>query len=91
MTPKEGEITLMEDDDKDSIDSEIMKDLQAYRKEREIEKLKDVNSDDSLSESYSRNSEPTSPTKVNEEFQFVEERAEIFSQDSLRKTMREMK
>jgi len=68
MTPKEGEITLVEDDDKDSIDSEIMKDLQAYRKEREIEKLKDVNSDDSLSESHSRNSEPTSPTKVKDEF-----------------------
>ena len=80
----------MEDDDKDSIDSEIMKDLQAYRKEREIEKLKDVNSDDSLSESHSRNSEPTSPTKVKDEFQFVEERAEIFSQDSLRKTQREI-
>ena len=91
MTPKEGEIALMEDDDKDSIDSEIMKDLQAYRKEKEIEKLKDVNSDDSLSESHSRNSEPTSPTKVQDEFQFVEERAEIFSQDSLRKIMREIK
>lgn len=71
-----------------------MKDLQAYRKEREIKKLKDVNSDDSdddsLSESHSRNSEPTSPTKVKDEFQFVEERAEIFSQDSLRKTQREI-
>jgi hypothetical protein len=50
-----------------------------------------VNSDDSdsLSETHSRYSEPTSPTKVKDEFEFVEERAEIYSQDSLRKTMRD--
>ena len=43
--------------DKDSIDSDIMKDLQAYRKEQEIQKLKgEVNeihsSDESLTNSH---------------------------------------
>jgi hypothetical protein len=85
--------------DKDSMDSDIMKDLEAYRKEQEIRKLRNINEVDdsenldSLCDTPSLKSD-TSPVKIKEqhmdEFDIDDERIRTFSQDSLRKTQKDI-
>jgi hypothetical protein len=83
--------------DKDSMDSDIMKDLKEYRKEQTIRKLRNINEvdsdkSDSLCDTHTSKS-ASSPTKFavqhTDEFGLGEERMKTFSQHSFRNSHKE--